>query len=281
VGLEVELLGRRLGAPLLVSAMTGGTREAAAINDELAAAATERGLAMVLGSGRVLLDDPSLLWTFGTASRPPLLLANLGVAQLSAERALRLVERLDADGLTVHLNPLQEALQPEGTPTFAGALTAIAETVDRLRPLPVVVKEVGFGLDDEDVRALHAVGVAAIDVAGAGGTNWALIEGRRGPGGVAEPFGDWGLSTRDALEGARRAAPAATLIASGGLHTGVDAAKCLALGARACGFARPLLVAAQAGRLDEVLDAAIEQLRIATWLAGAAGAGELGEEHLR
>ena len=159
------------------------------------------------------------------------------------ERAARLVEMLRADGLSVHLNPVQEAVQPEGEPAFAGVLDGIAAVVARLAPRPVVVKEVGFGLDPEDVRLLTAAGVAAVDVSGAGGTNWALIEGRRDPraGAVAAAFGDWGRPTADSLAGALATSPRLPVIASGGVRNGVEAAKCLALGASAVGLARPFL----------------------------------------
>ena len=162
-------------------------------------------------------------------------------------------------------------------------LGRIAATVERLAPAPVVVKEVGFGLDPEDVRRLHEAGVAAIDVAGAGGTNWALIEGRRDKSGPerAEAFADWGVPTCESLMAARSAVPDAVLLASGGLRDGVDVAKCLALGADACGIARSFLVAAQADRADEALEAVLDQLRISTWLAGAPSTAALGEEHLQ
>ncbi len=239
---------------------------------------------MALGSGRALLDDPGLLRTYvpDPGARPPLLLANLGVASLEPDRALRLVELLDADGLTVHLNPVQEAVQPEGDPSFGGAVARIAATVARLAPLPVVVKEVGFGMDARDVELLAQAGVAAVDVAGAGGTNWALVEGRRSTsaGAVARAFADWGVPTADALVAARAAAPGLELVASGGILDGVAAAKCLALGATAAGLARPLLVAAREGRATEALGVVVRQLRIAAWAAGAAGAAQLGPEHL-
>jgi isopentenyl-diphosphate delta-isomerase len=288
VSLETGLLGARLAAPLVVSAMTGGTAEAAEINRRLARAAAGAGIALVLGSGRRLLDDPALLRTYrpDAAERPPLLLANLGAAQLrepdGPERAARLLELLDADGLSVHLNPLQEAIQPEGQPDFRGVLTGIAATVRRLAPRPVLVKEVGFGLDPADVALLRDAGVAAVDVAGAGGTNWALIEGRRNPaaGVVAGAFADWGLPTADALRAARAAAPELPVIASGGLRDGVDAAKCLALGAAAAGLARPFLVAARADRAETAVETVVRQLRIAVWAAGAASAAELGPGHL-
>lgn len=281
VALGGELLGAKLAAPLFVSAMTGGTAEAEQINVELARAAAEHGVALTLGSGRPLLDDPDLLRTYRSAARPPLLLANLGAAQLDPERAARLVDLLGADGLSIHLNPIQEAVQPEGTPAFAGVADRIAAIVAALAPLPVVVKEVGFGMDPADVVLLRDAGVAAIDVAGAGGTNWATIEGRRDPraAAVAAAFGDWGVPTADAVRGAV-AVGGLTVIASGGVRDGVEAAKCLALGAHAVGLARPFLLAAQAGQASAAVEAVIGQLRIATWAAGAAACAALGPEHL-
>src|SRR5215218_8396507 len=288
VSLRCELLGAVLGAPLLISAMTGGTDEAGVVNARLAAAAAEHRIALVLGSGRPLLDDPALLPTYRPAGgpRPPLLLANLGAAQVrgpgAPQRAERLVELLDADGLSIHLNPVQEAVQPEGEPEFSGVVDGIAAVVERLAPRPVVVKEVGFGMDAEDVRLLAGAGVAAVDVAGAGGTNWALIEGRRDTraGAVAAAFADWGVPTAAALAGARSAAPALPLIASGGLRDGVDLAKSLALGAVAGGLARPFLLAARADRASAAVGTLIAQLRIATWAAGAPSSSALGREHL-
>jgi isopentenyl-diphosphate Delta-isomerase len=288
VSLRTEALGRALAAPLVVSAMTGGTPEAASLNQRLLTAAAEHGLALVLGSGRPLLDDPGLLQTYAPgADRPPLLLANLGAGQIRrsprAEDALRLVELLDADGICLHLNPLQEAIQPEGDSAFATVLDGIRATVERLAPRPVVVKEVGFGLSGADVAALAAAGVAAVDVAGAGGTNWALIEGFRDERAarVAAAFADWGLTTVEALAEATAAAPGLPVIASGGLRDGVECAKCLASGGVLAGMARPLLLAARADRTAEAVATILRQLRIATWLAGAAASSELGPEHLR
>ena len=287
VSLETSLLGATLGAPIVISAMTGGTPEAEVINGRLARAATEHGLAMVLGSGRALLDDPAALSTYRSADRPPLLLGNLGAAQVrrpdAPERAERLVSLLEADGLTVHLNPIQEAVQPEGEPDFAGVAAGIAAVVERLAPLPVVVKEVGFGMDAADVALLRDAGVAAIDVAGAGGTNWALVEGRRDEraGDVAAAFADWGVPTADALIEALATAPGLPVIASGGLRDGVDAAKALALGASAAGLARPFLLGAQADVTSSVAATLIRQLRVAVWAVGAASVGELSPDHLR
>jgi isopentenyl-diphosphate delta-isomerase len=289
VALDTVLLGRALRAPLVVSAMTGGVAEATIVNDRLMRAACEHGVGMTLGSGRALLADPSLLRTYvgPSGDRPPLLLANLGAAQLGGPAgppdAERLVELLGAHGLAVHLNPIQEAVQPEGEPRFAGVAERIGAVVERLAPRPVVAKEVGFGLDAADVALLRDAGVAAVDVAGAGGTNWALVEGTRDrrAGTVAAAFADWGTATVDALREAVGVARGLPVIASGGLHDGVDAAKCLALGASAAGLARVLLIAAQADRATEALGAIVAQLGIATWAAGAARADALGPEHLR
>lgn len=285
VDLTTELLGVRLRAPIFVSAMTGGTAEAERINHDLARAAAEHGVALTLGSGRPLLDDPDLLRTYRSAARPPLLLANLGAAQLDADRAARLIELLGADGLSIHLNPVQEAVQPEGTPAFSGVAERIAAIVTALAPLPVVVKEVGFGMDPADVALLRDAGVAAVDVAGAGGTNWATIEGRRNPraSAVAAAFDDWGVPTADAVRGAVAVAggrDGIPIIASGGVRDGVEAAKCLALGAAAAGLARPFLLAAQAGQATAAVDAVVRQLRIATWAAGAAASADLSSEHI-
>jgi isopentenyl-diphosphate delta-isomerase len=288
VGLDADLLGRRLDAPVILSAMTGGSEASRAVNVQLLEAAEAHGTAMILGSSRALVDDPSLVPTYlPVAARPPLLLANLGASHLvqglEPAEAERVVELLGADGLAIYLNPLQEAIQPEGHPELAGAVEAIAELVDRLAPLPVVVKEIGFGLDRADVEQLAAVGVAAVDVAGAGGTNWALVEGLRddGAGAVAAPFADWGTPTVDALREAVAAVGLALpVIASGGVRDGVDVARCLALGAAAVGIARPMLLAARAERAVDALGVLIEQLRIATWCAGAPSAAALGGEHL-
>lgn len=282
VGSECVLLGRRLQAPLFVSAMTGGTADAERVNARLARAAAEHGIALTLGSGRPLLDDPDLIRTYRSDARPPLLLANLGAAQLRDGRAERLVELLGADGLSIHLNPVQEAVQPEGTPSFSGVIERIAETVLALAPLPVVVKEVGFGMDAADVELLRDAGVAAVDVAGAGGTNWATIEGRRDPRAaeVAAAFCDWGVPTATALREAVRVAPGLPVIASGGVADGVQAAICLALGASAVGLARPFLLAAQADRAGGAVEAVVRQLQIATWAAGAPSVSALDASHL-
>ncbi len=288
VDLSSTLLGRPLDAPIVISAMTGGTRAAGVVNERLAAAAARYGVGLALGSGRALLRDRRLLSTYVGAVRPSLLIANIGAPQLlepdGINEARRLVELLGADAIAVHCNPLQEAIQPEGQPEFRGLSERIGVLCATLDPVPVVVKEVGFGMSPADVRLLVDAGVHAIDVAGAGGTNWALIEGQRDPdaAAVSAAFRDWGVSTADALTSAVETADGRVdVIASGGLRDGVEGATCLALGASAVGFARELLLAAQADRADAAVDVLIRQLRIATWLTGAPSSDALRRTHLQ
>ncbi len=280
VDLAADLFGRRLRAPLLISCMTGGTPEARRINERLARVAQEHGFAMGLGSGRALIEAPDSVESFDVRAVAPdvALLANLGAVQLNKGYGIaecrRLVDLLHADALALHLNPLQEALQPEGDTCFRGLLAQIARLCERAR-FPIVVKEVGWGIAARDVRALFDAGVAAVDVAGAGGTSWSEVERYR----IAEPwradvagaFAGWGIPTARCVIEARAAAPAGTLIASGGIRNGIDVAKALALGADFTGIAGPFLRAA-----NESLDAAhalakelVETLRIAMFCVAA------------
>ncbi|MPZ72322.1 MAG: type 2 isopentenyl-diphosphate Delta-isomerase [Nitriliruptorales bacterium] len=287
VDLSVQRWGRRLAAPLLISCMTGGTSQAGAVNAALAVAAQQHRVGLGLGSGRVLLEDSSAAG-FAVRDLAPdaLVLANLGAVQLHqyrAEDCRRLVELCQADGLVLHLNAVQEAVQPGGDTAYAGLLERIAGVCERL-DVPVIVKEVGFGLSPDDVAALASAGVAGVDVAGAGGTNWAAVEGLRDPaaGGVAAAFRDWGLPTADAVAAAREAldglaAADLVLIGSGGLRHGVDALKVLCLGADIAGIARGFLAAAAEGTdaATAAVGAVCRQLRIAAWAAGAATPADL------
>lgn len=280
VDLTTEVHGRQLAAPLLVSCMTGGVSEAGAVNRALAAAAQEHGVAMGLGSGRVLLEDPTAAASFRVRDVAPdvLLLANLGAVELrryDAAACAALVERCAADVLVLHLNSLQEAVQPEGDTRFGGLTERIAALCAAL-DTPVWVKEVGFGLAAADVRDLVEAGVAGVDVAGAGGTNWARLEGLREDraGAVAAAFADWGVPTADAVADARAvldaAGSTALLVASGGVRDGVDALKCLCLGADLVGIARGLLAAATEGpeAAAATLGVVIRQLRSGVWATG-------------
>ena len=286
VDLSTRFLGRPVGAPLLVSCMTGGTQQAGVINERLARIAQSRGLAMGLGSCRVLLEQPDVLPTFDVRAIAPdvPLLANLGAVQLNlgvgVAECRHLVHTLRADALVLHLNPLQEALQPDGNTVFAGLLERI-EMVCAELGAPVIVKEVGWGIADDLVTRLFEAGVSAVDVAGAGGTSWSEVERHRidDPvrARVAGAFGGWGIPTTTALIGARRAVPAGTLIASGGVRNGTDIAKALTLGADSVGIAGPLVRAAAAGdaALEETVAVILEELRLVMFCVGAAQVGDL------
>lgn len=298
VDLSRPVFGRTLAAPLLVSCMTGGVSEAGPVNRALATAAQEHRVALGLGSGRLLLEDergsdPERLASFRVRDLAPdvLLLANLGAVQLPAfppDRCARLVELCGADALVLHLNAVQEGIQAAarragGDTGFAGLLDRIAATCAGVG-VPVLVKEVGFGLAPEDVGALVDAGVAGVDVAGAGGTNWARVEGLRDDraGRVAAAFADWGWPTVEAVRAARavldeRGRRDVLLVGSGGVRHGVDALKVLCLGADLAGVARGLLAAGAAGPAAavEAVSVLVDQLRIGAWAAGAARAGDL------
>ena len=281
IDLSTTFLQRRLRLPFLISSMTGGAKASGDINRRLALVAQTLGLAFGVGSQRAGLTHKDLRATYQVRSVAPdvLLFANLGAVQLNygmrAEHCLEAVEMIGADALVLHLNPLQEALQPEGDHNFAGLLDKIAG-VCRTLPVPVIVKEVGCGISAECAVALAAAGVKAIDVAGLGGTSFARVEAFRRE--LAEEvelalaFSEWGIPTSEALRLARQALPSLPLIASGGIRNGLEAAKAVALGADLVGFAHPVLAAAQDGEqpVRALLEGFAWQLRVAMFCAGAA-----------
>lgn len=250
VDLDTTFMGRRLRTPLLISSMTGGSPVTGEINRTLASAAEAQGWAIGLGSARSALEREELAKTFEVRSVAPtaLLLANLGAVQLNygmgVEHCRRAVELAEADMLVLHLNALQEAFQPEGNTNFGGLLRRI-EDVCRKLEVPVGIKEVGWGIDGNTASRLANAGVAFIDVAGAGGTSWSQVEKFRNNDPVrrdaAEAFADWGIPTAECIGEVRAWNAELPIIASGGLRTGVDAAKCIALGADMVGFGRSLL----------------------------------------
>jgi len=277
---SLDLFGRRLAAPVLISSMTGGTPRAQAINRVLASVAQEERVAMGLGSARALLEEPELLATFDIRAFAPdiLLFANFGAVQLNrgydAQDCRRLVTALEADALILHLNPLQEALQPGGDTCFEGLLLKIASVCAALE-VPVVVKEIGCGIGPEEVRALFDAGVSAVDVAGAGGTSWSEVESHRikepWRARVASAFAGWGIPTAECLISARAIAPKELIFASGGIRDGIDVAKAIALGADLTGIAAPFLRAAASGA-DAARDSVreiVQTLRVAMFASGA------------
>ncbi|BDP42243.1 isopentenyl-diphosphate delta-isomerase [Deinococcus aetherius] len=283
VRLETAFLGRTLRAPVLIGAMTGGAEQAALINRRLATAAARLGIGMMLGSQRVMLERPEAAASFQVREVAPdiLLIGNLGAAQFGlgyGEReAAQAVREVGADALAIHVNPLQEALQPGGDTGWAGLTARLAEVVSAL-PFPVVLKEVGHGLDARTARAAAGLGFAALDVAGAGGTSWARVEQLVHHGAVLSPdLCEVGIPTAQALRDARLAAPGMPLIASGGIRTGLDAARALALGAQVVAVARPLLEPAleSAGAVEAWLARFIHELRVALFVGGYVGVEEV------
>jgi len=282
VDTSVTLFGKTLRTPFLISSMTGGTRQARTFNRRLAAAAQQAGLAMGLGSQRAALEHPELAATFQVRDVAPdiLLFANLGAIQLNygcgVDDCRRAVGMIGADALILHLNPLQEAVQPDGDTNFAGLLKKIEAVCRALQAegVPVIGKEVGWGLSEQAARQLMEAGVAALDVAGAGGTSWTQVEMYRArtqtQRRIAAAFVKWGISTSESVKNARRAAAHLPVIASGGLQNGIDAAKCLALGASLCGLAGPMLraVAISRAELDETIYQLERELRITMFAAG-------------
>ncbi|WP_413161145.1 type 2 isopentenyl-diphosphate Delta-isomerase [Capilliphycus salinus ALCB114379] len=253
IDLTTVFLGKKLGAPLLISSMTGGTAQAKMINQRLAIAAQHFNIAMGVGSQRVAVENPEVADTFAVRNLAPdiLLFANLGAVQLNynygLEQCQRVIDILEADALILHLNPLQECIQTEGDTNFRGLLDKINILCNKL-PIPVIAKEVGNGISATMATRLLEAGITAIDVAGAGGTSWAKIEGERATDPrqrrLGQTFADWGLPTAECIARIRTIDANVPLIASGGLRNGLEVAKAIALGADLAGLAFPFLQAA-------------------------------------
>ncbi|MFM2303303.1 MAG: hypothetical protein RLZZ135_712 [Cyanobacteriota bacterium] len=284
IDITTNLFGKQLGAPILISSMTGGTAQAKEINYRLAEVAQEYKLAMGVGSQRVAIEQPQVADTFQVRRIAPdiLLFANLGAVQLNyrygIEQCLRAVELLEADALILHLNPLQECIQPQGDTNFKGLLDRIATICDRL-PVPVMIKEVGNGISAQMAQQLIAAGASGIDVAGAGGTSWAKVESERAKTPLqrrlGQTFADWGIPTTECITTIRQIAPTLPLIASGGLKNGLDIAKAIALGADVGGLALPFLQAADLStaavrELVQILTAEIQTVLFCTGNANLA-----------
>ncbi|WP_027859428.1 type 2 isopentenyl-diphosphate Delta-isomerase [Marinobacterium jannaschii] len=263
----ISFMGKRLSFPLLISSMTGGDHKLVkTINRNLALAAEQTGVALAVGSQRVMFSSPEARESFQLRQHAPsaLLLGNIGAVQLNygvaAQQVQEAIDCLGADGIYLHLNPLQEAVQPEGDTDFSGLQQAISALVRELK-VPVLLKEVGCGLSPADIEQGLAAGVRYFDVAGAGGTSWSRIEHHRRNDGVdlGLRFQDWGIPTPQALKMADPYHDRATLIASGGLRDGIDMAKSVILGASLCGMATPFL--APAMESAEAVVAVIERIR--------------------
>ncbi len=293
VDISSTFLGKAIATPLLISSMTGGTEQARVINQRLAITAQRYGLAMGVGSQRVAVENPDLTATFSVRQYAPdaLLFANLGAVQLNYDYGLsqcqKAVDAIEADALILHLNPLQEAVQTEGDVNFKGLFAKIEQLVNLL-PVPIVAKEVGNGISAVMAKRLLEAGVAAIDVAGAGGTSWARVESERAKDAkqrrLGNTFADWGIPTAECITGIRALtnpkAKAVPLIASGGLRNGLDAAKALALGANLAGLALPFLQAASQSEaaLAELCEALIAEMVTVLFCTGCENLAALRQE---
>lgn len=291
IDLSQDFLGKTLAAPLLISSMTGGTAQASEINRNLAIAAQEAGIAMGLGSQRVAIEDPSLSDTFNMRDVAPdaLMFANLGAVQLNygygAEEAQRAIDMIEADALVLHLNALQEAVQPEGDTRFGSLLSKIEVLVASVS-VPVIAKEVGWGISGTVAKRLVEAGVAIIDVAGAGGTSWSQVEMHRAAeekqADLARMFVDWGIPTAEAVRQVRAALPDIPVIASGGLRSGLDIAKSIALGAQLGGMAGPFLRAAveSSEAVTGLIHQTVRELRVCMFATGSRDLKSLGATKL-
>ena len=281
VDLSLSLFGKKLTAPILISSMTGGTEEAGEINQRLAEAAQECGVAMGVGSQRAALEHLEQIPTYAITRKVApniLLFANLGAVQLNygygIDECRRAVDMLAADALILHLNPLQEAVQAGGDTNFAGLAKKI-EAISKKLEVPVIVKEVGWGISEKTAMVLSECGVAAIDVAGAGGTSWSQVEMHRAPDEftrqLAATFVGWGIPTADSILNVKKAVPGMTIFASGGLQDGLDIAKCIALGTTLGGMAGNFLKAAAVSteKIVDLTRLTLRQVQVAMFCAGA------------
>jgi isopentenyl-diphosphate delta-isomerase len=282
------LLGHRISIPLIISSMTGGVEEAVPINRALAEAAEERGVPISVGSMRAAIENGAVAHTFKMVREicaTTMVIANVGAIQLARHGpsfGVSAVEMIEADALAVHLNKLQEGVMVGGESNFAGTSEALAKLVDKL-DVPVIVKETGAGISSTDALALESLGVKCIDVAGSGGTSFSAVEyfralerGSERNQRLALSFWDWGIPTVASLA-ETRASTDLEVICSGGVRTGLDASKALALGATCVGVALPLLRRANAGikAVREWLDSFKDELRLSMFLAGATSTGEM------
>ena len=278
ISLSTSFFDKKLSAPIIVGAMTGGTREAIKINDAIAQTVEKLHLGMGVGSQRAGIENKKLEDTYAVARKKAptaFLLANIGGVQLAhgygLKEAKKAVEMIEADALAILMNPLQEAIQPEGQTNFTDVLSKIGEIAAGLN-VPVIVKETGCGISAEDAKALEAAGVKAIDVGGVGGTSFAAVEYYRSANGktMDEDFWDWGIPTAISLIETTQTVKI-PVIASGGVRNGLDIAKSIALNASLASLSQPVLEAATKGikETEELLSCLINELRNVMFLVGA------------
>ncbi|MGV8085636.1 MAG: type 2 isopentenyl-diphosphate Delta-isomerase [Candidatus Bilamarchaeum sp.] len=280
IDLSTNFFGKKLRWPIMVVGMTGGYQDAAHINRNLATLCEKFGFAMGLGSQRAMIEKPELAKTYSVREVAPNipLIGNLGAAQLkkySIKQIDGMLCEVGADAIAIHLNSLQEVIQPEGDLDFSGILERI-ETLCKDLGYPVLVKETGAGISQDVAIKLKDAGVKWLDISGAGGTSWSKVEYLRG--GSVFGFEDWGIPTADAIIDCRGVLP---LVASGGLRTGIDAAKCIALGADIAGFAYPFIKAVESGSHFEFASQITKQMQVCAFLTGSKNINELKKAKMR
>lgn len=277
IDLSTEFLGKKLKAPIIITAITGGHPASLTVNRELARAAEQLQIGMGMGSQRAAVENPELESTYTVIREEApstFIIGNIGAPQIEfTEKAANM---MDLDAMAVHLNPLQEAIQPEGDVDATGQLQAIKDVSNTL-DIPIIAKETGAGIKREDAQSLERAGIAAIDVAGAGGTSWAAVETYRSKDrSLGDLFWDWGIPTAVCTAEVSQSVDI-PVISSGGIRSGLDAAKALALGAEAVGLALPLLKEAYQGHgaVASKLEKFMEELRVAMYLVGASTISDL------
>lgn len=282
IDISIDFLGKRLLAPIVITGMTGGHPDTRDINGALAEAAERYRIGIGVGSQRAALEDPSLENTFSVVrEKAPttLVIANIGAPQIvrgfSVDKIIRAIEMIDADAIAVHLNPSQEAIQPEGEPVYKGLIKKLEEILRSVNR-PVIVKETGCGLSMESVKRLREIGVRYFDVSGSGGTNWVLVEMYRAEmrenslkRDIARDLSEWGIPTAASVVETRYAAPDSFIIGSGGLENGLHVAKTIALGADVGGMAYPFLEAYFSRALDTFVKRVIHEIKTVLFLTGS------------
>ncbi len=282
VDTSTKFLGQETAAPVFVNSITGGGEKSKKINEDIAAACEELGLGMALGSQRAMLEDESLVKTYDVRKdyNPAFLLGNIGIAQLgeyTVEELNWLVEEINGDGLFVHINPAQEAVQPEGDTDFRGLLDRLKE-VSRKMNYPVIAKQVGEGISRDTAQKLSKMDLYGVDVGGAGGSDWTKIEHLRSEDSYGKTFESWGIPTAQSLIEVQEVFPEGKAMATGGIRSGLDVAKSVALGADVCGIALPVLRVQQRNGEEGVrklLEDIVEELRITMFLTDCKNIDEL------
>ncbi len=282
VDTSTKFLGKKTAAPIFVNSITGGEERAKKINKDIAAACEKLGLGMALGSQRAMLEDESIVHTYDVTKdyNPAFLLGNIGIAQLeeySIDELEWLVKKIDGNGLFVHINPAQEAVQPEGDTDFHGLLDKLGE-ISKKVDYPVIVKQVGEGISRDTAQKLSKMDLYGVDVGGAGGSDWTKIEHLRSEDSYGKTFENWGIPTAQSLIEVQEVFPGGKIMATGGIRNGLDVAKSLALGADVCGMALPVLKAQQKNGEEGVrklLEDIVEELKIAMFLTDCENIDEL------